>query len=591
MHQAAVWFSLYLVCINFLYTQTAQSTTRSLPCYFMPGDSTESDNVLEAVYDLALNPNSLETFTELWEQFLQSHDLGEVGQEEIQDMLEKHFERSFQLLEKIGRVGKTDSDSLQQFVDDRNSPSIAINNQGRIVAINAEAMTLFGADSDSLDIVALVHEDSQATLRHSVDELTKTDSATPTLVLLRNRLPALMLLQHMADSEIIIADISGSSWDHRISKTLRAMYGLTARECEIASMLYQGLTIKEISTQQHRSLETVRKHAKSLMSKTETHSQPKLMRLLTSLNFSHAGEHKPMWMNSQCANHTIKLRDGRTIAYYDAGRKNAKPIFVLHGIIHDPELPPSVHKLLLENDYRIIGMSRAWFGESSPRANSNDILEDAASDLKQLMDALDINKATLLACMAGSIHAYVFTALNPDRVTRIINLAGMVPIVSDEQIESMPRSLRAVARTARYFPKLFPTLIRTGVALIDSGNIRKIFDTAYRNSPLDFAAVQDPEIFQRLSSGYRFAVHNGYSAYTYECISIMQDKSKYAAKVTCPIDYIHGVQDGLTSIESVRKLCQSNPQANLIEVEQGGHLLVFTQAKKVSGHLSALLKV
>ena len=175
----------------------------------MPGDSTESDNVLEAVYDLALNPNSLETFTELWERFLQSHDLGEVGQEQLQDMLEKHFERAFLLLEKIGRVGKTDSDSLQQFVDDRNSPSLAINKQGHIVAINTEAMTLFGAAPDSLDIIALVHEDSQATLLHGLDELTKTDAATPTLVLLRNRLPALMLLQHMADSEIIVADISG----------------------------------------------------------------------------------------------------------------------------------------------------------------------------------------------------------------------------------------------------------------------------------------------------------------------------------------------------------------------------------------------
>lgn len=78
----------------------------------MPGDSTESDDVLEAVYDLALNPNSLDTFTEIWEQFLASHDLSEVSQKELQATLETHFTRAFQLLEKIGRVGKTDSHSL-----------------------------------------------------------------------------------------------------------------------------------------------------------------------------------------------------------------------------------------------------------------------------------------------------------------------------------------------------------------------------------------------------------------------------------------------------------------------------------------------
>jgi pimeloyl-ACP methyl ester carboxylesterase len=71
----------------------------------------------------------------------------------------------------------------------------------------------------------------------------------------------------------------------------------------------------------------------------------------------------------------------------------------------------------------------------------------------------------------------------------------------------------------------------------------------------------------------------------------MQDKSKYAANVTCRIDYIHGVQDGLTSIDSVRKFCQENPNATLIEVEQGGHLLVFTQAQKVAAHLAKLLDI
>ena len=308
----------------------------------MPGDSTESDNVLEAVYDLALDPNSLDTFTEVWEQFLNTHDLSEVSQQELQTTLEKHFTRAFQLLEKIGRVGKTDANSLQQFVDDRSSPSIALNNRGKIIAINLEAMSLFGTDKRNGLIKDLIHEDSVKTLDANLEQLNNTDSPMPTLVLLRNRLPALMLMQQMADSDVIIADISGSNWDDRVNATLRAMYALTTRECEIAALLYQGFTIKQISEQQHRSLETVRKHTKALLTKTETHSQPKLMRLLTSLNFAHAGDQKPLWLNTQCPNHTFKLRDGRKIAYYDAGRKSGKVAVVLHGIMHDPELPPNV---------------------------------------------------------------------------------------------------------------------------------------------------------------------------------------------------------------------------------------------------------
>lgn len=555
----------------------------------MTKDSTESDSVLEAVYDLALNPSSIETFTDVWEEFLETHDLSEASQQETQNMLEAHFSRAFQLLEKIGRVGKTDSDALKQFVDDRSSPSVALNSRGKIIAINREAMQLFGTDKENGQINDLIHHDSAKTLDANLEQLTNTDTPMPTLVLLRNRLPALMLMQQMTDSDVIIADISGSNWDDRVSATLRAMYGMTARECEIAALLYQGLTIKQISEQQHRSLETVRKHTKALLNKTETHSQPKLMRLLTSLNFAYAGDNKAIWLNSQCPNHTLKLRDGRKLAYYDAGKKSGKAIVVMHGILHDPELPPNIHEFLLASGYRIIGMSRAWFGESSPPSNPGNLLDSAADDLMQLLDALDVKKTILLPCLGGAIHGYVFAANHPDRVRRIINLSGTVPIVSDDQIDSMPRSMRAVARTARYFPRLFPTLIRTGVALIDSGNIRKIFNTGYRTSPIDYEATLDPEIFQRLSTGYRFAVHNGYSAYTYEGIAIMQDQSKYVDRVTCPIDYIQGVQDGLTSVESVRKFCQKYEQANMIEIEQGGHLLIYTQPQLVEQALAKLL--
>ena len=574
--------------VSYILTPTTLPTPET-PIGSMTDNSDNSEVLLDAVYDLALDPNSLEKFTQAWEQFLQSHNLAEENEQELQASLEKHFDRAFRLLEKIGRTRKTDNKSLQEFVEHRSSPSIALNHEGKVLAINAEAMTLFGADAETPNVRDIVHIDSSASLGQGLEQLASVGAPRPILVLLRNRLPALMLLQHMEGTDIIIADVSGSSWDQRVTVTLRAMYGLTARECEVASWLYQGLTIKQVAAQQNRSLETVRKHTKALLTKTETHSQPKLMRLLTSLNFAHAGDHVPVWMNTQCANHTIKLRDGRKLAYYDAGKKTGKTMVVLHGIMHDPELPPNIHKLLIDKGYRIIGMSRAWFGESSPPINPSNILEDAASDLNQLLDSLDINKVSLLACMAGSIHAYVFTALYPKRVQRIINLAGMVPIEGDAQIDSMPRGFRAVAHTARYFPKLFPTLIRTGVALIDGGNIRKLFNTGYRNSPVDFAATQDPKIFKRLSTGYRFAVYHGYSAYTYEGIAIMQDRSKYLDKVKCPINYINGSKDGLTSMQSVKQFCQKHSNAKVSEIEEGAHLLIYTHSKLVEKELELLI--
>jgi DNA-binding CsgD family transcriptional regulator len=67
------------------------------------------------------------------------------------------------------------------------------------------------------------------------------------------------------------------------SSLLFAVFGLTPAECRIATMLAEGLSLKEIAQVQGTQHETVRKQLRAIYQKTSTNRQPELIRLLLHL--------------------------------------------------------------------------------------------------------------------------------------------------------------------------------------------------------------------------------------------------------------------------------------------------------------------
>jgi len=243
----------------------------------------------------------------------------------------------------------------------------------------------------------------------------------------------------------------------------------------------------------------------------------------------------------------------------------------------------------LELGYRIIGVSRAWYGDSSPPLNKTALLSGSATDLVSVLDHLDIEKVSLLGIMAGAIHGYATAANYPERVERVIGIAGIVPFFSDSQIETMPKSVRALIYTAKYFPKLLPLLIRTAVAMIDRGDMKNLLESTYNDSPVDSEATRQPDIYTRMVRGSQFASFYGHTAYTYEAIATAQNISELIEKIRCPVNLIHGEKDRMTVIKSVKKYCQEYDGFSFEIIEQAGHLLIYSHANAATRCLEKIL--
>lgn len=557
----------------------------------MTDRSSKYEHLIDSLYNLTVDPNSFDAFNVAWEKYVDAYSNEGVFSDEHGEQLANHFSRAFTILEKIGRQKERSPKKISQLIDEREVPSIALSKESKVVYANSRAKNIFQAlktVQDSIDhksILDLIHEDSIDSLQAGINKFLTTLSPLPVLILLPNRVPALLLILRLVDNNAIIVDIAGSAWDSRVETTLISMYDLSGRECEVASALYQGFSCNEIAEREFRSIETVRKQVKSVLNKTQTHSQTKLMRLLTSLNFAQANSKPSSWANSQCPNYTLTLKDSRQLAYYDTGKKNSKVLIVLHGMLHDPELPECMHQELLAQGYRIIGVSRAWFGASSPPKDNDNILENNANDLIELLDQLELHQVILIGNMSGSIHALVTAALFPTRIKRVINIAGMVPLSNESQISAMPKSVKRLVQTVKYYPLLLPLLIRTAIAVIDKGDIQKLFETAYKNSPLDYALLKRDDIRQRLSRGYRFASNHGYLAYTNEVIAIATNTSQYLDKFNCKLCIIHGTEDSVNSTESIIKFSKTIENAHLSTIEGAGHLMMYAIPKTVTNAL------
>jgi pimeloyl-ACP methyl ester carboxylesterase len=131
----------------------------------------------------------------------------------------------------------------------------------------------------------------------------------------------------------------------------------------------------------------------------------------------------------------IPLRDGRTLRVHDDGGGSADAFTVLwhHG---SPQTGAPLEPLLTaaaERGIRLVSYGRAGYGGSTPKPRRS--VADAADDVTQLADALDLSRFAVMAASGGGPHALACAALLPERVTAVACLASLAPFTGESADE------------------------------------------------------------------------------------------------------------------------------------------------------------
>jgi pimeloyl-ACP methyl ester carboxylesterase len=124
--------------------------------------------------------------------------------------------------------------------------------------------------------------------------------------------------------------------------------------------------------------------------------------------------------------------NGAQVYYVERGPANGPAVLLLHGFLGSTVDWIPVIDVLAEAGYRTIAFDRPPFGLSDKSTKLDYSLAAQADLTVRLMDALDINTAVLVGHSAGG-PVITETALRyPDRVTKLVIVAGAIGLGAEE---------------------------------------------------------------------------------------------------------------------------------------------------------------
>ena len=269
---------------------------------------------------------------------------------------------------------------------------------------------------------------------------------------------------------------------------------------------------------------------------------------------------------------TITTQDGTRIFYKDWG--SGKPVVFSHGWPLNADAWDAQMLFLVQKGFRVIAHDRRGHGRSGQPSQGND-MDTYADDLAALLDALDIQGATLVGHSTGGGEvAHYIGRHGTKRVARAV-LIGAVP----------PIMLKTAANPKGLPMDVFDG-IRKGVAENRSQFYRDLA-TPFFGFNRPGAKVSQGTIDAFWAQGMTGGIHGQYL-----CIKEFWevDYTEDLKKIDVPVLFLHGDDDQIVPIDNSAKLGVELVKNGTLKVYPGGsHGMCVTEADKVNADLLAFL--
>ncbi|SIT38714.1 Non-heme chloroperoxidase [Paraburkholderia piptadeniae] len=269
---------------------------------------------------------------------------------------------------------------------------------------------------------------------------------------------------------------------------------------------------------------------------------------------------------------TITTKDGTQIFYKDWG--SGRPVVFSHGWPLDADAWDAQMLFLLQKGFRVIAHDRRGHGRSGQPSNGND-MDTYADDLAELLDALDIQGATLVGHSTGGGEvAHYIGRHGTKRVAKAV-LIGAVP----------PLMLKTAANPGGLPLDVFDG-IRKGVADNRSQFYKDLANPFFGfNRPN--AKVSQGTIDAFWAQGMAGGIHG-----QYQCIREFSevDYTEDLKKFDVPTLILHGSDDQIVPIDAAgRKAAEIVKNATFKVYEGSPHGMCVTEADKVNADLLAFI--
>jgi pimeloyl-ACP methyl ester carboxylesterase len=269
----------------------------------------------------------------------------------------------------------------------------------------------------------------------------------------------------------------------------------------------------------------------------------------------------------------LRLADGRQLAFAECGAARGTPVFLFHGLPGSRYQRPLRHeRLLAAEGVRLITTDRPGVGLSNPKPGRR--LLDWADDVRQLADALGIERFRVVGVSGGGPYALACAFALRERVRAAATVGGLAPFSAErlgDEFERVAcwffRGLRQMPRTARlafgtlvFFLRRSP--LPSQVLLVD------------RRCTRDHTLLRSAELRSLLLRDFREATRQGVSGMLEDARVLSSPWGFEPRCVRVRVDVWHGTADMVVRPVMGEYLARTLPAARARFVPEGGHFSV-----------------
>ena len=366
-------------------------------------------------------------------------------------------------------------------------------------------------------------------------------------------------------------------WYPEVSANLSQAFGLTDAETEICKLLFRLRETPLIADERGAQAEMVRTQLKRIYAKVEVGSKVDLVRMLGLLCARAAlnRETRSMHYADPLGRETILHRaDRRRLAYTWCGAEHGAPILFVHGEIPYFALPESTRAMLRARGLKLICLSMPGHGNSDPDP-SREQIDDGVAAIAEFCDRLGLRGFGAFASYSGQFPLTRTAARHPHLFSGVMVL-GFPWNLCETRFKAMPLAQRTLAGLARRAPVAFELVIRLALRRMLEEGPDFYLSRAFDGTPIDLAAIHDPEMQAPLRSGCRHLANQGHHAFVREQLMVAHNHlPDWFGDIECPVHYLLPPDLGRFRREDYEALKALGPTVTVEQVPDAGELLPY----------------
>ena len=274
---------------------------------------------------------------------------------------------------------------------------------------------------------------------------------------------------------------------------------------------------------------------------------------------------------------TIRLPDGRTLAYGESGDPGGAPVFLFHGLPGSRLQRHPDNSIARRAGARFVHIERPGFGLSSPQPRRR--LSDWPRDVAAVADALGLARFAIVGISGGGPSAAACVAALSPRITRAAIVSSVGPPGSmTGRMTFFARGGFLLAPRAAWAVRI-PAAGGSRVALRFPGLVLDL--VAGRMAHSDRAILARPEMRAMFAQDMAEAFRQGSGGFVQELALIASPWNLDWRGAACPVELWHGEDDWLIPPSASRHLANAIPGARLRLFPREGHFMVFDRWREL----------